>query len=114
VAEGYGRRTLPEYPQYLCTAKGPLAETLTRACGLRRVALISADDFEALDGLHYEIENKLIRLIGALEAKRDSHEWRDTIPTQLSKQTIPQQTAAPSPEHPANPPNHRSNDRFIQ
>src|SRR5438552_17654946 len=30
VAEGYGRRTLPEYIQFLHTAKGPLAEDFTR------------------------------------------------------------------------------------
>ena len=41
VAEGYGRRTLPEYLQFLYTAKGSLAETLTRSCGLWRVQLIS-------------------------------------------------------------------------
>ena len=34
VAEGYGRRTLPEYLQFLYTAKGSLAETLTPGCGL--------------------------------------------------------------------------------
>jgi four helix bundle protein len=31
VAEGYGRRSLPEYLQFLYTAKDSLAETLTRA-----------------------------------------------------------------------------------
>src|SRR5439155_9476711 len=38
VAEGYGRRTLPEYIQFLYTSKGSLAETLTRAAGLWRVS----------------------------------------------------------------------------
>ena len=59
VAEGYGRRTLPEYIQFLYTAKGSLAESLTRACGLLRANLISADQFEEFDKLHYEVENKL-------------------------------------------------------
>ena len=35
IAEGYGRRSLPEYLQYLYTAKGSMAETLTRAIGLK-------------------------------------------------------------------------------
>jgi len=33
IAEGYRRRSLPEYLQYLYTAKGSLAETLTRGIG---------------------------------------------------------------------------------
>jgi four helix bundle protein len=44
VAEGYGRRSLPEYLQYLYTAKGSLAETFTRASGLWHVRLITQKD----------------------------------------------------------------------
>jgi four helix bundle protein len=81
VAEGYGRRSLPEYLQYLYTAKGSLAETLTRACGLRRVHLINDADFEAFDQLHYEVENKLLHLISKLESKRGTDEWQTSLPT---------------------------------
>jgi len=80
IAEGYGRRSLPEYLQFLYTAKGSLAETLTRAIGLQNVKLISNDDFEDLDKLHYEVENKLLRLIESLENKRRTNDWQDTLP----------------------------------
>jgi four helix bundle protein len=80
ISEGYGRRSLPEYLQFLYTAKGSLAETLTWAIGLQNVKLISNDDFEDLDKLHYEVENKLLRLIESLENKRRKNEWQDTLP----------------------------------
>jgi four helix bundle protein len=89
IAEGYGRRSLPEYLQYLYTAKGSLAETLTRAIGLQKVEIISNEDFEDLDKLHYEVENKLLRLIESLENKRGTNEWRDTLPPTIHKSTNP-------------------------
>src|SRR5471030_2666672 len=80
ISEGYGRRSLPEYIQYLYIAKGSLAEALTRAIGLQLVRLISPSDFEKFDSLHYEVENKLLRLIESLESKRQTNDWRDTLP----------------------------------
>ncbi len=84
IAEGYGRRSLPEYLQYLYTAKGSMAETLTRAIGFKNVELISVAEFEEFDKLHYEVENKLLRLIESLEVKRGTNEWRDKLPPHQS------------------------------
>src|SRR6266705_1461303 len=53
IYEGYGRRTLPEYLQFLYTAKGSLGEALTRVCGLWRVKLVSDSGLEEFDNLHY-------------------------------------------------------------
>jgi four helix bundle protein len=80
IAEGYGRRTLPEYLQFLYTAKGSLGECLTRTVGLRRVDLLTAGQLEAIDVLHYEVENKLLALIRSLEAKRADDSWDATLP----------------------------------
>jgi four helix bundle protein len=80
IAEGYGRRTLPEYLQYLYTAKGSLAEALTRAFGLGRVKLIPKAELEAFDQLHYEVENKLLHLISSLESKRETDTWQTSLP----------------------------------
>ena len=81
VAEGYGRRTLPEYLQFLYVAKGSVGEALTRACGLLRVNLIPATGFEEFDQLHYEVENKLLALISSLESKRENDTWQKTLPS---------------------------------
>lgn len=93
IGEGYGRRSLPEYLQYLYTAKGSLAETLTRAIGFKTVELLSNVDFEAFDKLHYEVENKLLGLIESLEAKRETNDWSATLP---SKNPRIQQSIHPS------------------
>ena len=89
IGEGCGRRLLPEYLQFLYIAKGSLAEKLTRAIGLQNVKLISNDDFEDLDKLHYEVENKLLRLIESLENKRRTNEWQDVLPPSIHKSTNP-------------------------
>lgn len=80
IAEGYCRRSLPEYLQFLYTAKGSLGETLTRSIGLQWVGLISADQFEQIDELHYAVESKLLGLIRSLESKRADGSWDDALP----------------------------------
>ena len=67
IAEGYGRRSIKEYLQFLYTAAGSLAEPLTRAIGLRKVGLIQEKRFEDFNKLHYEVKNRLLRLIEKLE-----------------------------------------------
>jgi len=75
LAEGYGRRSINEYIQYLYTALGSAAETLTRAIGLLQTKQISESRFQDLNLLHYEMENRLLRLIEKLEQKREDGNW---------------------------------------
>ena len=75
VAEGYGRRSISEYIQFLYYALGSMAETMTRAVGLKQTQQISAQRFQDFCVLHYEVENRLLRLIEKLEQKRDDADW---------------------------------------
>jgi four helix bundle protein len=79
IAEGYGRRSINEYIQYLYTALGSAAETLTRAIGLQQTKQISEAQFHDLNLLHYEMENRLLRLIEKLEQKREDGDWISRI-----------------------------------
>ena len=75
IAEGYGRRSLNEYLQYLYIALGSSAEALTRLLGLNRAGQVSDVRTGDFDVLHYEVENRLLKLIEKLEQKRDDGDW---------------------------------------
>jgi len=75
IAEGYCRRSINEYIQYLYIAAGSLGETLSRIISSQAADQITKDQFERVDILHYEVENKLLHLIESLEEKRDKGEW---------------------------------------
>jgi four helix bundle protein len=100
IAEGYCRRSLPEYLQFLYTAKGSLGETLTRVIGLQRVGLITAKQFEEIDVLHCEVENKLLGLIRSLESKRADGSWDDALPEAHHPSSPIAHSSAYSPTHP--------------
>ncbi len=79
IAEGYSRRSIHEYIQFLYISLASLSETLTRAIGLKVTGQISELQFQQIDTLHYEVENKLLRLIERLEKKRDDGTWVNRI-----------------------------------
>ena len=75
ISEGYGRRSLNEYIQFLYYALGSTAETMTRAIGLKQTNQIPDERFHDFDLPHYEVENRLLSLIDKLEQKRDDEDW---------------------------------------
>jgi four helix bundle protein len=79
VAEGYCRRSVREYLQFLNIALGSAGESVSGLHAFRRAEQISATDFEALDVIVYRLENGLKRLIESLEQKRDSGDWEDSF-----------------------------------
>jgi four helix bundle protein len=75
ISEGYGRRSVKEYIQFLYVALGSAGETLTRALGLNQTQQLPDEQLHEFDLLHYEVENRLLRLIEKLEQKRDDEDW---------------------------------------
>jgi four helix bundle protein len=79
ISEGYSRRSINEYLQFLFIALSSLSETLSRAIGLKETNQITSEQFRQIDLLHYEIENKLLRLVESLEKKKDLGTWSNRI-----------------------------------
>ncbi|MEQ1852832.1 MAG: four helix bundle protein [Chthoniobacteraceae bacterium] len=79
IAEGYCRRTVREYLQHLNVALGSLGETLSGFIAYSRNGQISPAEFEQLDTLIFRLENRLLKLVEALERKRDAGDWTETL-----------------------------------
>jgi four helix bundle protein len=79
IAEGYSRRSINEYMQHVYIALGSLSELLSRCVALKEADQITADHFELIDALHYEVENKLWNLLRSLEEKKESGTWVNKV-----------------------------------
>jgi len=111
ISEGYGRRSVNEYIQYLYVALGSSAESLTRAFGLNRSEQVTDIRTRDFDLLHYEVENRLLRLIEKLEQKRDDGDWIARIsedPEEYSAKPLLQNSNTPPLQYPPSTPTLRS------
>jgi four helix bundle protein len=79
IAEGYCRRSLKEYLNFLNIALGSLGELGSYLVECVKTSRITEDTYEELDKLHYEVENLLIGLIKSLERKRGKGDWRTSF-----------------------------------
>ena len=79
IAEGYCRRTVREYLQHLNIALGSLCETLSGFIAYSRTGQVEPSIFEQLDTLIFRLENRLLKLVGSLERKRDAGDWTETL-----------------------------------
>ena len=79
IAEGYCRRSIHEYLNFLNIALGSLGESVSGLYAYRESGQITAEEFEKLDALAYKLENGLLKLVESLERKRASGEWTDHL-----------------------------------
>ena len=76
IAEGYCRRSLKEYLNYLNFSSGSCGEFHSCYASFHQAEQISDDEYEELDRLHYKVENELIKLIESLQ-KKNSEDWEE-------------------------------------
>jgi len=79
IAEGYCRRSLNEYLQFLNVAQASLGESVSSIHVYRRADQIAEAEFEEWDALAYKLENGIKRLIESLQYKREKGEWDDSF-----------------------------------
>ena len=81
IAEGYCRRGLKEYLNFLNIALGSCGEFHSCCVSCRQAGQISVDDYKNLDQLHYKVENSLIKLIQSLQRRQTDKGWEDSFHT---------------------------------
>ena len=79
ISEGYCRRSIREYLNFLNIALGSLGESVSGLQAYRKSKQITEEEFEALDRLSYKLENGLLKLVESLEQKRERGEWIDHL-----------------------------------
>ena len=75
IAEGYCRKNLKEYLNFLNIALGSCGELLSGIISFKEIKIISEEDFQKIDELHYKTENELIALIKSLQKKQREGNW---------------------------------------
>jgi four helix bundle protein len=79
IAEGYCRRSLREYLQFLNFGLGSLGESVSGLHAYLQAGQVSSEDFKALNDLAFKLENGLLKLVESLERKRDAGDWIDSL-----------------------------------
>jgi len=79
IAEGYCRRSLREYLQFLNFALGSLGESVSGLYAYHKAQQIGEEDFKALDDLAFKLENGLLKLVESLERKQQTGDWIDSL-----------------------------------
>jgi len=84
IAEGYCRRSIRGYLNFLNIALGSLGESVSGLHAYRKAEQITEESFQRLDSLAYKLENELLKLVESLEEKRNNGDWIDYLRTKES------------------------------
>ncbi len=79
IAEGYCRRTINEYLQFLNVALASLGDSVSGMHVYIEAKQVDVTAFEEWDNLAFKIENGMKKLIESLQHKRANGTWEDTF-----------------------------------
>lgn len=79
IAEGYCRKSINEYLNFLNIGLGSCGEFHSSYYSLYKAEQLSDEDFRTLDELHFKVENQLLKLIESLQKKRKEGDWDDSF-----------------------------------
>jgi four helix bundle protein len=77
--EGYCRRSIREYIQFLYFGLSSLGESVSGLIAYRKAEQIGEAEFKSLNDLAFRLENGLLRLIESLEQKQMTGDWTDSL-----------------------------------
>jgi four helix bundle protein len=79
IAEGYCRRSLREYLQFLNFSLGSLGESVSGFMAYRRAEQITEEEYNVMNDLSFKLENGLLKLVESLEHKQETGDWIDSL-----------------------------------
>jgi len=79
IAEGYCRKSIREYLNFLNIALGSLGENVSGFHAYREAGQITDEEFATLNGLAFKLENGLLKLVESLERKKIDGDWVDSL-----------------------------------
>ena len=79
IAEGYSRKSIKEYLNFLNIALGSSGEFHSCIFSFNKANQLTKEEYEQLDELHYKTENELIQLIKSLQKKMKEGNWEDAF-----------------------------------
>lgn len=105
IAEGYCRRSLREYLNFLNYALGSLGETVSSLHAYVAAQQLTQADFYSLNRVSFKLENGLLRLVESLERKELKGDWIDQLVIQESNATyhVPGENPCASVTEPQEP-----------
>ena len=87
IAEGYCRRSIREYLNFLNIALASLGESVSGLHAYREAGQMAEEDFNSLNKLAYRLENGLLKLVESLERKQMGGDWIDHLIVKESNDT---------------------------